>query len=320
LRRYGSDELRVGGDRSGFLTQSCAGGSGEARSCDAGDHPRVGGRRRRPAMELRLPDLSSRLGRRSPGGGADPVEPCRLSRRGAMASHQRIAGHPSAVLLTNGDVDHVAGLLSLRESQAFALYGTRETLSALAANTLLDVLNPDLVTRRETVFDRPIELLPGLRATLFPVPGKPPLWLEGPTTVIGALSGSTVGVLLEAGGGRLAYVPGCALVDDELVRRLDGVDALLFDGTVFHDDDMLRAGVGTKTGRRMGHVPMRGPGGSIAGLAGLNVGRRIFVHINNTNPVLVEGSDERRDVEAAGWTVAHDGLRIDLGSPAARRG
>jgi pyrroloquinoline quinone biosynthesis protein B len=225
-----------------------------------------------------------------------------------------------AVLLTNGDVDHVAGLLSMRESQAFALYGTRETLSALAANALLDVLNPDLVTRHETVFDRPIELLPGLRATLFPVPGKPPLWLEGPTTVIGALSGSTVGVLLEAGGGRLAYVPGCALVDDELVRRLDGVDALLFDGTVFHDDDMLRAGVGTKTGRRMGHVPMRGPGGSIAGLAGLNVGRRIFVHINNTNPVLVEGSDERRDVEAAGWTVAHDGLRIDLGSPAARRG
>ena len=75
---------------------------------------------------------------------------------------------------------------------------------------------------------------------------------------------------------------------------------------------MIRAGVGTKTGWRMGHVPMRGENGSIDALAGVEIGRRIFVHINNTNPVLVEGSPERAAVEAAGWTVAHDGLRLAL--------
>lgn len=222
-----------------------------------------------------------------------------------------------AVLLTNGDVDHVAGLLSLRESQPFALYGTREILTALAANPVFDVLNPAHVERREVALDRTIEPVPGLHATLFPVPGKAPLWLEGPAPAIGEAGESTVGVLIEADGRRLAYVPGCARVGEDLRRRVDGVDALLFDGTVLEDDDMIRAGVGTKTGWRMGHVPMNGPAGSVAGLADLAIGRRVFVHVNNTNPVLVEGSAERRRVEEAGWTVAHDGLTLHLSRQAA---
>jgi pyrroloquinoline quinone biosynthesis protein B len=110
----------------------------------------------------------------------------------------------------------------------------------------------------------------------------------------------------------LAYIPGCALITDELRNRIAGVDALLFDGTVLHNDDLARAGVGVKTGWRMGHVPMVGEGGSIAALADIPIGQRIFVHINNTNPVLIEGSDERRLVEKAGWIVAQDGLRITL--------
>ncbi len=105
-------------------------------------------------------------------------------------------------------------------------------------------------------------------------------------------------------------MPGCARVTDGLRARISGVDALLFDGTVLADDDMIRAGVGTKTGWRMGHVPMIGEGGSVAALADLPIGRRVFVHINNTNPVLVEDSEERRGVEAAGWVVAHDGLTL----------
>jgi pyrroloquinoline quinone biosynthesis protein B len=217
-----------------------------------------------------------------------------------------------AVLLTNGDVDHVAGLLTLRESQPFDLLGTPEILGALAANRVFDVMNPAYVTRREIHLETPFEPVPGLRATLFPVPGKAPLWLEGAAPVIGEAGESTVGVLFEAGGRRLAYVPGCASVSDDLRRRVEGVDALLFDGTVLEDDDLIRAGVGTKTGWRMGHVPMNGPGGAIAGLSDLRIGQRVFVHINNTNPVLVEGSAERRRVEEAGWTVAHDGLTLHL--------
>ncbi|MDB5646596.1 MBL fold metallo-hydrolase, partial [Methylobacterium sp.] len=160
--------------------------------------------------------------------------------------------------------------------------------------------------------DRAFEPVPGLTVTLFSVPGKVPLWLEDETMEIGAETETTVGAMIEAGGRRVAYIPGCARVTDGLKDRIAGVDALLFDGTVLLDDDMIRAGVGTKTGWRMGHVPMTGDGGSIAALADVAIGRRVFVHINNTNPVLVEDSEERRQVEASGWTVAHDGLTLHL--------
>ena len=130
---------------------------------------------------------------------------------------------------------------------------------------------------------------------------------------IGAETETTVGALIEAGGRRLAYVPGCARVTDGLRARIAGVDALLFDGTVLHDDDMIRAG--RRHEDRLAHGPRadarrqridRRPGATV------EIGRRVFVHINNTNPVLVEGSPERADVEAAGWTVAHDGLSLTL--------
>lgn len=217
-----------------------------------------------------------------------------------------------AVLLTNGDVDHVAGLLTLREGQPFTLYATAGILESVNTNRVFDVMAEGVVARRTVALEAPFEPIPGLTVTLFAVPGKVPLWLEGTEVEIGAATETTVGAMIEAGGKRVAYVPGCALVNDEVRRRLDGVDLLLFDGTVLHDDDMIRAGVGTKTGWRMGHVPMRGDNGSIEALSGVGIGRRVFVHINNTNPILVEGSPERADVEAAGWTVAHDGLSLDL--------
>lgn len=217
-----------------------------------------------------------------------------------------------AVLLTNGDVDHVAGLLTLREGQPFRLHATRSILDSIAANRVFDVMAADVVARSEVALDEPFWPVPGLSVTLFAVPGKVPLWLEDGTPEIGAETETTVGAMIAANGRRLAYVPGCARVTDGLKRRLSGVDALLFDGTVLADDDLIRAGVGTKTGWRMGHVPMTGEGGAIAALADVDLGRRIFVHINNTNPVLVEASPARREVEAAGWTVAHDGLTLSL--------
>ncbi|GJD52062.1 Coenzyme PQQ synthesis protein B [Methylobacterium crusticola] len=217
-----------------------------------------------------------------------------------------------AVLLTNGDVDHVAGLLTLREGQPFRLHATRSILESLALNRVFDVLAAGVVERGEIGLNETFEPVPGLAVTLFPVPGKVPLWLEDGVPEIGAETETTVGAMIAASGRRLAYVPGCARITDDLRDRLAGVDALLFDGTVLADDDMIRAGVGTKTGWRMGHVPMTGEGGAIAGLAAVPIGRRVFVHINNTNPVLVEASEARRAVEAAGWTVARDGLTLSL--------
>ncbi len=217
-----------------------------------------------------------------------------------------------AVLLTNGDVDHVAGLLTLREGQPFTLYGTAGILGSINENRVFDVMAADKVTRQPIALNDGFEPVPGLRVTLFAVPGKVPLWLEDASMQIGAETETTVGAMIEAGGKRLAYIPGCARVTEDLKARIEGVDALLFDGTVLEDDDMIRAGVGTKTGWRMGHLPMNGETGSIAALAQTTIGRRIFVHINNTNPVLIEDSPERASVEARGWIVGHDGLTLAL--------
>lgn len=217
-----------------------------------------------------------------------------------------------AVLLTSGDVDHTAGLLTLRESQPFSLYATSAVLCGLARNPIFSVLQAQSVDRQEVQLEQVFEPIEDLRVTTFATPGKVPLWSETETEVIGEATEDTIGVILEADDRRLAYVPGCALVTDELRSRIAGADVLFFDGTVLHNDDLVRAKVGSKTGWRMGHVPMIGDNGSIAALADIPVGQRIFVHINNTNPVLIEGSNERRLVEDAGWTVAHDGLKISL--------
>jgi pyrroloquinoline quinone biosynthesis protein B len=215
-----------------------------------------------------------------------------------------------AVVLTGAEVDQVAGLLSLRERQALTLFGTAETLSVLADNPIFAVLAPDVVTRR-TVAAAERFVAADIALELFAVPGKAPLYLEGERPQIGAETGATVGVEATAGGARLVFVPGSAAVTPELRRRLERADAVLFDGTLYQDDEMVRLGAGSKTGRRMGHMPIDGADGSLAALAGLP-GRRIYIHINNTNPILVAGSRERRAVEAAGWEVAEDGMEIVL--------
>ncbi len=217
-----------------------------------------------------------------------------------------------AVFLTNGDVDHVAGLLTLRERQPFDLYATEGVLQTLDANRIFAVCAPDVVSRRPVKLDVPFEPLPGLRAEIFAVPGKVALWLEDETMRIGAESETTVGLDLTAGGKRMVYIPGCAAVTGRLRERVAGADVLFFDGTMWSDDEMVAAGLGAKTARRMGHVPLSGEDGSLAALHGLAVGRRVLVHINNTNPILVAGSPEALMAEAAGWDVGFDGIRIAL--------
>jgi pyrroloquinoline quinone biosynthesis protein B len=217
----------------------------------------------------------------------------------------------AAVVLTGAEIDQIAGLLNLRERQPFGLYGTPECLTAVAANPMFDALAPDVVTRHVVEPGKPFQPAPGLTAELFTVPGKVPLYLERGEPEVGGESGTTVGIEIAAGGARLAFVPGAAAMTPALHARLNRADAVLFDGTLFTDDEMIRTGTGAKTGRRMGHMPIDGAGGSLAALAGLD-GRRIYIHINNTNPVHVAGSPERRKVEDAGWEVAADGMEIAL--------
>ena len=107
-------------------------------------------------------------------------------------------------------------------------------------------------------------------------------------------------------------MPGCAAMTDALRERLRGAACVFFDGTLWRDDEMILAGAGTKTGARMGHMSIDGPGGTLAAFAGLGVRRRVLIHLNNTNPVLLADSPERAAVEAAGWEVAEDGMELRL--------
>ncbi len=223
-----------------------------------------------------------------------------------------VRGSPiAAVVLTGAEVDQTAGLLTLRERQSFALFATAETHGAVAANPIFGVLDAGLVRRESVALNRAFTLPGGLQAELFAVPGKVALYLEGADPELKAETGANVGVEIVAGPRRLLYVPGAAGVTVPLHERLLRADAVLFDGTLFADDEMIASGTGAKTGRRMGHMPLDGEGGTIAAL-GTYKGRRILTHINNTNPILIEGSAERRKVEAAGFEVAEDGMEIVL--------
>lgn len=231
--------------------------------------------------------------------------------------HSPIAG----VVLSNGDVDHVAGLLTLRENQPLSVYASDRVHQVLRDNSVFNVLNPQMVARRVLSLDRPVDVAGfdetpiGLRVTAFAVPGKVALYMEnekaGPG--FGTQSGDTIGLEVRAADGRhFFYLPACAALTPELGARLRDAPLVFFDGTLWQDDEMLSAGVGVKTGRRMGHMSIAGEDGSLAQLAALGVRRRIYVHINNTNPILLAGSPERLQVEAAGWEVAYDGMEIRL--------
>lgn len=219
----------------------------------------------------------------------------------------------NGILLTGGDVDVIAGLLTLRERQAFTVYASAPVHALLDDNPIFEVLARDVVDRNIVQLDEPFALGDDLEATLFAVPGKVPLFMEktdGMQAVV--TDGTTVGAMISDGRHRIAFIPGCAAMTDELAARLDGVDLLFFDSTLWCDDEMIRAGLGAKTGLRMGHMSLNGAGGTIAALAGLAIGRRVAIHINNSNPVLLDDSPERAAVEAAGWTVPEDGMEFVL--------
>jgi pyrroloquinoline quinone biosynthesis protein B len=227
-----------------------------------------------------------------------------------------------AVVLTNGDVDAIAGLLTLREAQAFTVYGSKRVLDVLAANTIFDVLDASIVARKPMTLGKPFavegpEGQVGIEIEPFSVPGKVALYLEDAAKAgegFGTREGDTVGLkVTESGSDRhFYYVPNCAKLDGATNARLKGAPLLFFDGTLYTNDEMIVQGLMNKTGERIGHMNMSGAGGSIATFADLEVKRKIFIHINNSNPALREDSAEREAVEASGWEVAYDGMTIRI--------
>jgi pyrroloquinoline quinone biosynthesis protein B len=226
----------------------------------------------------------------------------------------------TGVVVTGGDVDAVAGLLHLRERHRFSVYAPARVLAVVAANPIFHVLAPDCVERVELPLDGRIELAgtagpSGISVVAFAVPAKVPLYLETAGQDPGiAEEGDEVGLqIIDAGTGRsFFFIPGCAAMTDSLRRRLTGSELVFFDGTLWRDDEMIRLGVGNKTGRRMGHISMSGDDGAIAAFRDLGVKRRIFIHINNSNPVLLDDTPERHAAEAAAWEIAYDGMEVRL--------
>ena len=222
------------------------------------------------------------------------------------------------VILTGADVDAIAGLLHMRERQAFTLYGSDRVLDVLRANPIFNVLSDDCVRRETVPLGQAFEPRhvdgsgSGLEVELFDVPGKVALYLEtgsSPQELAGK-AGDTVGVEIRSAGKRLVYIPGCAGMTEGLKRRLAGASTVLFDGTLWRDDEMVRAGLGPKTGQRMGHMSVSGPDGTVAAFRDIPVGRKILVHINNSNPILLDDSPERRALGVEGWEVAYDGMEV----------
>lgn len=226
-----------------------------------------------------------------------------------------------AAVLTNGDVDHICGLINLREMEPLAVYGSNRVLSVLAQNSVFNVLNAEKVARRELPLGEPLTLAGaeaglGLTVEAFPVPGKVALYLEDASkgADFGTEEGDTIGLEVSDPdtGKAFFYIPGCAEVDEALAERIRGAQLVFFDGTLYTDDEMLQAGLMPKTGKRMGHISISGPDGSIAAFEPLGVKRKVYVHINNSNPVLNENSQARKDAEAAGWDIGFDGMEIRI--------
>jgi pyrroloquinoline quinone biosynthesis protein B len=218
----------------------------------------------------------------------------------------------AGVLLTDAEIDHTAGLLLLRESFApLRVYGEAGVELALRHGyPVLSMLERYCGLEWHTLQAERAWPLEGSSVTVepFDVGGDAPRYLDGSGVELGA-SGF---VFRDRAGGVVTYVPGLARLDDAVLARLAASDLALIDGTFWRDDELALLGISARSARDMGHLPLSGPGGTLEALAGLERPRKLLVHINNTNPILLEDSPERAEVLRAGVEVAYDGLEVEL--------
>jgi pyrroloquinoline quinone biosynthesis protein B len=220
------------------------------------------------------------------------------------------------VVLTDAELDHTLGLVLLREAKYLQVVATPAVTEILAHDSALLRVTAAFaeVRRQPLVLDRPFMLSyrdgcpSGMSVTAFPVPAGPPRFASREQ------EGHTIGLLLhdDATGGTCAFVPGCGGLDDVLLARLAAAQVVLFDGTFWSDDELIRLGISDRTARQMDHLPISGPGGSLERLSALSTPKRVYTHINNSNPILVEDSPERAEVERHGLTVGADGMHFSL--------
>ena len=239
------------------------------------------------------------------------------------ALHPRRLRHSpiEGLVLTNGDLDHTLGLLSLREFHPLVVYATEAVRRGFVENNVLYRTLQRFagqVTWRTLPLEGKVELSredgrsSGLSVEAFPVPGKIPVHLEG----LGwsPSSGDNVGLRIRehGSGGVLAYLSAVGRITREVLSAAERADCLFFDGTFWSEDELRELGASEKRASDMAHVPIGGEAGSLAALRAVRTPLRTYIHLNNTNPVLREDSPERAAVERAGWRIARDGMEIAL--------
>jgi pyrroloquinoline quinone biosynthesis protein B len=238
------------------------------------------------------------------------------------ALHPRAPRHSpiAAVVLTNGDLDHTLGLLCLRESHPLLVYATERVRRGFVdGNVLYRTLErfPGQVTWQSLPLGQEAALLDvenkpiGLSVEAVAAPGKPPVHLEG---LAAPDPGENIGVVIHepATSRRLAYFSAAAGLTPAMRQAIDRADCLFFDGTFWSGDELVALGLGTKRAEDMAHLPVGGAEGSLELLAGARAPRRLYIHINNTNPLLRAHSRERVEAEARGWEIARDGMEFAL--------
>ena len=254
---------------------------------------------------------------------ASPDLRLQIERTPALQPRAEVRDSPIAgVLLTSADIDQIAGLLSLRELQPFRIYCTASLRRILQEdNSVFGMLNrvPQQVCWVDNKLGQSFPLLTmagegsGVSCEVFSLADRYPVYVSPERVAALDPEEALLGVVLTASSGaRLAYMPAVPAISERLLQLLETADLVLFDGTFWSDDELIRVQGSGATAREMGHVPISGVDGSLRALAGLQRPRKVFVHVNNTNPMLDESSSEYREVKAAGWEVAEDGWRFNL--------
>jgi pyrroloquinoline quinone biosynthesis protein B len=216
-----------------------------------------------------------------------------------------------SIILTSADLDQVLGLLLLREFQPLTIYATQLVRKVLEANSFFGMLQrvPNQLTWVEIAPGAPFQLAGSVACTPLGLPGSVPFYARDMSP--GERTGASLGLLLESDGLRIAYTPSLPEITEELLATYDTCDAILADGTFWSDAELSNNHAGTPLARAIGHIPMSGKDGTLAQLAGITRPRKIFIHLNNTNPVLDPRSAEYMQVIDAGWEIGHDGWQLN---------
>ncbi len=226
----------------------------------------------------------------------------------------------AAVVLPGADLDQLLGLILHRESQPLRVYATPSIQKIIMENNIIFAMVRKQISWDDVIPGREFELVSisgtnsGIRCLPFALTGNYPHYVSQEQAASFPADQALLGLRLQhsSGGGTVVYMPGMPTIEESWLEHLENCDLLLIDGTFWTDEELIRIQGGGRTARQMGHLPVSGPGGSLEQLSRLKRPRKIYIHVNNTNPILDEDSPEYQQVRQAGSEIAQDGAEFEL--------